>query len=224
TSLSKLSSPTLEKALTSIFSDEGKRRAIKRMENTKPLRTLTKHASQLGAVCIPLCVIDGEPSVLYTLRTIHLSQHRGEVSFPGGMAEQGDKDLNHTALRELEEELGISADSVEVWGSLIPLPDKSGKKAVTPIIGYVGELDLDALKPNEGEVEDVFTLTFKQLCTSENQRYTHFKATGPRRESMAMPVFLGGPHRIWGLTAIITDQMLRVLLPTVYKSVVNYKR
>ncbi|XP_006812007.1 mitochondrial coenzyme A diphosphatase NUDT8-like [Saccoglossus kowalevskii] len=205
--------------LSSVFSDENVKSTIKRMSNVRPLRKMTKDAELTGAVLVPLCVVDGEPSVLYTLRSNHLALHRGEVSFPGGMSDPNDEDITHTALREMEEELGVNAAAVRVWGSLIPLPDKTLKRKVTPIVGFLGDINIESLKPNANEVEQVFSLTLSHLCNPQNQRYTRFAPYGKRTKTYQMPVFLGGPiHRVWGLTSIITDQLLRALLPDVYKS------
>ncbi|XP_070561523.1 mitochondrial coenzyme A diphosphatase NUDT8-like [Ptychodera flava] len=217
TSTSAFSSLTLDKALIDLFSKENKSIFVNRMKHIKPLRTLTKEAVQQGAVCIPLCVVDGQPAILYTLRSNQLVTHRGEVSFPGGMADKRDENVTHTALRELEEELGIDASTVEVWGSLIPLPDKTRKTAVTPIVGFLGDVNISALKPNSDEVEETFVMTVKQLCTPEYQKYTTFIVQGQADKTYCMPVFLGGPYRIWGLTAIATDQVLRAMLPGIYK-------
>src|SRR2546423_784250 len=75
---------------------------------------------QPAAVLVP--VVEGpEPSIVFTKRTEHLSRHPGEISFPGGMRHAEDPDLLSTALRETEEELGLSPDRVEVLGTLEPL-------------------------------------------------------------------------------------------------------
>ena len=65
-----------------VFSDENKARAITFMQSIKPsVRRLTKKGitPKTAAVCVPLCTIDGIPSVLFTLRSQHMSSHRGEI-------------------------------------------------------------------------------------------------------------------------------------------------
>src|SRR5947207_4141279 len=73
-----------------------------------------------AAVLLPL--VDGPvASIVLTKRTEDLSRHPGEISFPGGFWHEEDPDLLTTALRETEEELGLTGDHIEVLGSLDPL-------------------------------------------------------------------------------------------------------
>jgi NTP pyrophosphohydrolases including oxidative damage repair enzymes len=60
----------------------------------------------------------GEPAVVFTQRTAHLSAHAGQISFPGGRSDEGDPTPEHTALREAREEVGIAPERVEVLGRL----------------------------------------------------------------------------------------------------------
>lgn len=64
------------------------------------------------------------------------------------------------------------------------------------------------------QVEAVFTLSFSHLLQEKNQGYTHYCRDGVYRYTM--PVFLHGPHRVWGLTAVITDLTLEMLAPGKY--------
>src|SRR3954452_7985683 len=71
-------------------------------------------ASTVAAVLIPVIAHPQGLSVLFTQRTTHLRSHSGQVSFPGGRAEPGDASAEFTALRETEEEIGLSPAAVEV--------------------------------------------------------------------------------------------------------------
>src|SRR5881275_3278763 len=86
----------------------------------KPVDDVSVGTRRPAAVLLPL--VDGtEPWIVFTKRTDHLSRHPGEISFPGGMRHDEDADLLSTALRETEEELGLSPDLVDVLGMLEPL-------------------------------------------------------------------------------------------------------
>ncbi|HNU74489.1 MAG TPA: NUDIX domain-containing protein, partial [Deltaproteobacteria bacterium] len=63
-------------------------------------RLIPKDDLRESAVLIPVCFEDGHPWVIVTKRSMTVEHHRGEISFPGGRAEPGDKDLVFTALRE----------------------------------------------------------------------------------------------------------------------------
>ncbi|KAF5287461.1 hypothetical protein FQA39_LY04089 [Lamprigera yunnana] len=160
-----------------------------------------------AAVLIPLCVIHGKVSLLYTLRAANLNSHRGQVSFPGGMADDEDESLEHTAVRETVEELGISESSIVVWGRGKFIGSIT-KINVLPVIGQITENITPALlKVNRNEVEDVFAVPLEELCNEKFHGHTQFRA------GASAPVYLGAPYRIWGITAYITYQFLRALLP-----------
>ncbi|XP_075857797.1 mitochondrial coenzyme A diphosphatase NUDT8 isoform X3 [Microcebus murinus] len=142
-----------------------------------------------AAVLVPLCSVRGVPALLYTLRSRRLAgSHTGEVSFPGGKCEAADRDVVHTALRETQEELGLAVPEEQVWGTLRPVYDR---------------------------VDEVFVLPMAHLLQTQNQGYTHFCRGG--HFSYTLPVFLHGPHRVWGLTAVITELTLQLLAPGSYQ-------
>ncbi|XP_058161079.1 mitochondrial coenzyme A diphosphatase NUDT8 isoform X2 [Dasypus novemcinctus] len=154
-----------------------------------------------AAVLVPLCLVRGAPALLYTLRSSRLAgKHRGDVSFPGGKCDPEDRDVVDTALRETQEELGLAVQEEQVWGILRPLHDRQ-KATVVPVLAGVGPLDPPSLRPNPEEVQ--------------NQGYTNFCQDG--HFSYTLPVFLHGPHRVWGLTATITELALQLLAPGAYQ-------
>lgn len=168
-----------------------------------------------AAVLVPLCSVRGVPALLYTLRSSRLAgRHKGDVSFPGGKCDPTDRDVVHTALRETHEELGLVVPEEHVWGVLQPVYDQR-KVTVVPVLAGVGPLDPQSLRPNPEEVDEVFALPLTHLLQAQNQGYTHFRQGGHFRYTM--PVFLHGPHRIWGLTAIITEFTLQLLAPGTYQ-------
>ncbi|NXI46185.1 NUDT8 protein, partial [Galbula dea] len=134
-------------------------------------------------------------------------------SFPGGRRDPSDRDPVATALRETREELGLVLGTESVWGQLRTLPDRHGL-TVAPVVANLGPLEDLTLTPNPDEVEEVFTLPLAHLLREENQGYTHFRTAG--RYSYTLPVFLNGPHKVWGLTAIITELTLELLVPDHY--------
>ncbi|XP_055470705.1 mitochondrial coenzyme A diphosphatase NUDT8 [Psammomys obesus] len=168
-----------------------------------------------AAVLVPLCLVRGVPALLYTLRSRRLvGRHKGEVSFPGGKCDPTDQDVIQTALRETQEELGLEVTKEQVWGVLQPVYDR-GKATIVPVLANVGPLDLQSLRPNPEEVDEVFELALAHLLQTQNQGYTHFCQGGHFRYTL--PVFLHGPHRVWGLTAIITAFALKLMAPGIYQ-------
>eukprot|EP01045_Picozoa_sp_COSAG04_P014545 COSAG04_NODE_1095_length_8308_cov_5.921793_3_plen_152_part_00 len=116
-----------------------RRSVIKRVKGAR------EGAAGRSAVLVGLCEdarCDHTPSLLLTLRAARMRTHKGEVAFPGGREDPTDGgDPITTALRELEEEVGIEAGSVEVLGMSHDLPIP-GKLRVTPVVGWLGPIDV----------------------------------------------------------------------------------
>jgi 8-oxo-dGTP pyrophosphatase MutT (NUDIX family) len=79
-----------------------------------------------AGVLAPVFEAAGELRMLFTQRTMHLKDHQGQISFPGGVRDEGDHDLLATALRETEEEIGLPAAVVEILGDLTPVSTTTG--------------------------------------------------------------------------------------------------
>lgn len=160
-----------------------------------------KGVSKRAAVLVPLCHVDGVPSVLFTKRTETVGTHKGQVAFPGGRQDPDDKDAVDTALRELEEEVGIARADVDVLGEFHEATAITGV-GVSTVVGFVGSLDVSALRLQAAETEAAFTLPLSTLVDPDHRT---LQVLGFRRA----PQFTGGPHRVWGLTAFILDEFLR---------------
>ncbi|KAL8582412.1 hypothetical protein ACOMHN_067063 [Nucella lapillus] len=215
-----------ELTFENILSDANRRRVSERLGTVKPVRTLemmgVRRVEKVSAVLVPLCVVGGEPSLLFTLRSSALRKHRGEVSFPGGNQDESDIDHVHTALRETFEEVGLNPRHFEVWGTLIPSPNRHKKGYMTyPVLArYTKDLHLDDLVINRDEVEEVFTCSIRQVCEGGKVKAgsTQFR-TGP---GYTLPVYVGAPHRIWGLSATILHQGLTLIAPGLYRHRVRH--
>jgi 8-oxo-dGTP pyrophosphatase MutT (NUDIX family) len=158
-----------------------------------------------AGVLVPLILGAGGADLLFTKRTDHVESHKGQISFPGGMVEEGDADIVHTALREAEEELGIRAKHIEVKGILDDLAVPSGF-IITPVVGILDALPL--LTPNPLEVAEAFTVPFAFFCNPANGRSESREYRGGRREVW---FYEHGEHTIWGATAMIVRSLLTSL-------------
>lgn len=161
-------------------------------------------ASTPAAVLIPV-VSHNELTVLFTQRTTHLKSHAGQVSFPGGRVEPGDASAEFTALREAQEEIGLSPDRVEILARLPDYRTRTGFR-VTPVVGLVTP-PLE-LAPDPREVESVFEVPLAFLLDpAKRQRRT--------REFQGMTVgyyvFEYQDRVIWGATAGMLVNLYRML-------------
>jgi 8-oxo-dGTP pyrophosphatase MutT (NUDIX family) len=147
-----------------------------------------------AAVLLPIIARE-EPAVLFTRRTPHLSRHAGQVSFPGGRVDEDDLTLVETALRETQEETGITAAFVNVAGFLDSYETGTGF-AILPVVGLLSEGY--ELMPDANEVEEVFEVPLVFLLDPDNRERRSMEWQGRRREFYA---FTYHRHYIWGATA-----------------------
>lgn len=148
-----------------------------------------------AAVLFPIVRRAPQPTVLLTQRTAHLKDHAGQISFPGGRVEPEDLSPMDTALRETEEEIGLSRDRIEVLGFLPEYRTGTGFR-VTPVVALV-EPPFD-LQPDPFEVAEVFEVPLDFLLDPANHKRHSIHHRGAMRHFFAMPY---GDHFIWGATA-----------------------
>jgi len=140
-------------------------------------------------------------SLILTRRNINLRNHPGEICFPGGHWDINDTDLWSTALRELQEELGIEPDRVALIQELLP------ETTLLGLVIYPWLASVPVLQPyvaNEGEVEAVLTLPMKDVRTASNYKDIVVKRHG---QSLTCCQFTASEHLVWGATARIMKQL-----------------
>lgn len=168
----------------------------------------TQRMPAQAAVLLPL-VVRERPTLLLTERTAHLANHSGQIAFPGGRVDPQDADAVAAALREAEEEVGLTRDYVQVLGTL-PIYTTGSAFVITPVVALVRPGF--TLTPNEGEVADVFEVPLDFLLDPANHRRHAFEAEGLRREWFSMPYQdAAGERFIWGATAGMLRNFYRFL-------------
>lgn len=161
-----------------------------------------------AAVLVPIVARSDDVTVLLTRRTDHLHHHPGQISFPGGRVEKTDISSVMTALRETEEEIGLSPDKVELLGELPEYVTGTGFR-ITPVVGLVHppfELKLDTF-----EVAEAFEVPLSYFLDPANHQRHSREYQGRMRQYYAMPY---GGHFIWGATAGMLVSLYRYLTHT----------
>ena len=166
---------------------------------------LPSPARAAAAVLVPIVVRDTTLSVLLTRRTDQLTQHAGQVSFPGGRQEPDDVDAIATALRETREETGIAADLLEPFGFLDCLETVSGY-CVTPVVAWLS--GGYHAQPDPREVAEVFEVPLDVFLRPENLLRTRMQFRGREREILE---FAHAGPRIWGATAMMLLNLVKRL-------------
>lgn len=166
-----------------------------------------RHRYFNSAVLVPFVWLQGEYHLLFQVRSSHIRQG-GEVCFPGGAFDPAlDTGYKDTALRETEEELGLPREQIKLLGRLDTLVVPMGT-ALEPFLGVLQVENLDALSPEPGEVERVFTIPVAYFLQHEPETYSVRVEVHPYRldaegnEEVLLPSReLGLParyHASWG--------------------------
>lgn len=158
-----------------------------------------------AAVLVPIVARQDALSVLLTRRTDHLSQHAGQVSFPGGRSEPDDADAIATALRETREETGIAPGELDPFGYLDCLETVSGF-CVTPVVAWLSH-EYRA-EPDPREVAEIFEVPLSLFLQPENLRRSRVQFRGREREILE---FAHAGPRIWGATAMMLLNLVKRL-------------
>ncbi|WP_413229478.1 CoA pyrophosphatase [Leisingera sp. McT4-56] len=154
-----------------------------------------------AGVLVPVSIASGAPRLILTKRSSALKHHPGQIAFPGGKVDAGDKDACAAALREAWEEIGLPPDMPRIIGCL-PEHETVTGFAVTPVVALIQENF--AARPEAGEVAEVFSVPLDHVLGLENYIIESRRWRGTRRRYYTVPY---GPYYIWGATA----RMLRGL-------------
>lgn len=153
-----------------------------------------------AGVLVPISLASGAPRVILTKRSSALKHHPGQIAFPGGKVDEGDRDVTHTALREAWEEIGLPQDLPEVLGAL-PTHETVTSFTVTPVVALLSsEFDI---RPEAGEVAEVFSVPLSHVLDPANYIIESRRWRGTRRRYYTVPY---GPYYIWGATARMLRQ------------------
>lgn len=175
---------------------------------TRPLPGTTAPRVRIrdAAVLVPVIADPETPRLILTRRTDHLSSHAGQVAFPGGKIDAGDRDAVHAALREAHEEIGLPCDLVRPVGYGDPMLTHTGFRIV-PVVALVTPGAPVAANP--GEVAEVFDLPLSVFMTPANYRRTDWERDGLRGfyYDIEHDSIRRLNHRIWGITAVILHRL-----------------
>lgn len=166
-------------------------------------------AANLRASAVLLCLMPkpatGEASVLFTLRSLQLGAHSGQISLPGGRHDATDPSLEATALREADEEVALPEQAVEVLGPLSPLVVPVSGNIIHPFVGV--STHPGPLRPNPDEVESYFFVPLHKLLDPA-LRLQQTRELRPE-QPYVIPYFDVHPTvPLWGATAMIISEFV----------------
>jgi len=148
-----------------------------------------------AAVLVPVIDDGDEARVIFTQRTKTLRNHSGQISFPGGGIDAQDRSPEEAALRETEEEIGMSRRFIETVGRMPDYISGTGFR-IKPVLAVVRPGF--TLTPNPAEVDEVFEVPLSFLMDPANHSRGSRMFQGRERFFYEMPY---GERYIWGITA-----------------------
>ena len=148
-----------------------------------------------------------ETKFVLILRKTYQGVHSNQVGFPGGRVEPEDRDLQHTALRETEEEVGIPQHEVEVIKELTRLYIPPSNFWVHPYMGIMKSTP--TLVPQEEEVEAVLEVKLSDFMS--DTCFTRETLSTSYATEIEVPAFLLEGHVVWGATAMMLSEMKDIL-------------
>jgi 8-oxo-dGTP pyrophosphatase MutT (NUDIX family) len=179
-------------------------RRVKRIRNA---------SRELSAVLLPLYRKEDECYLVFTKRTQQVKEHKGQISFPGGVYQEEDRTLVNTALRECAEEIGLVPETVRILGELDDIVTLTSNYIVSPfvaIIPYPHEFRI-----SQQEIEEVIEAPVSALLDKSSLR-EEIEVVDGKPDVVHYYHYRG--RVIWGATARILYQFLDIFTTVINKS------
>ena len=157
-----------------------------------------------AAVFVPIVERPDGPYILFTKRSEHLEDHPGQMSFPGGGYEPEDADLEATARREAEEEIGLGRTEADIVGRLDDI-ETITHYAVRPFVAHIPDREY---VPSDAEVAEIAILPLAGLIDDDN--YESEQRDHPTYGRIRLHFFHVDGYTVWGATANIFVQFLEL--------------
>jgi 8-oxo-dGTP pyrophosphatase MutT (NUDIX family) len=172
-------------------------------------RQIPADARPSAVLCV-LFPVKNELSLLLIQRTEDGRAHSGQISLPGGKQDPGDADLRATALREVQEEVGIMSKDIAILGQLTPLYIPVSNFQVYPFVGFCE--DKPRLHLNKNEVAQAFEVPLSTLLSKETKTISRvISPIDPEFVRNVNAYQLNEGPVIWGATAMILSELEVIL-------------
>ncbi|MCP5098442.1 MAG: CoA pyrophosphatase, partial [Chloroflexi bacterium] len=162
---------------------------------------------RVGGVLLLLYCVENELHFVLTRRRDDLNSHGGQISFPGGRQEPGEP-LQTTALRETDEEIGVSPTAVSILGHLTDIYIPPSDFEVHPFVGWYHENGKPTFNPATTEVAEIIEVPLAHLFDPNTRREEPWDFRG---HQITIPFFEIEEHKVWGATAIMLSEFVERL-------------
>ena len=180
---------------------------LERLQDLKKVALEKNTAKRAGVMSLFYPSENDETRLILILRKTYKGVHSAQVGFPGGKLEDEDENIQDTALRETEEEIGISRETISVLKKLTEIYIPPSNFFVQPFLGITTELP--KFIPQEKEVEALIEVSLRDFMDDRN--ITNQTLSTSYAESIDVPAFKLNGHIVWGATAMMLNEVRELL-------------
>lgn len=155
---------------------------------------------------------EGFTQLVLILRKSYKGVHSNQIGFPGGRVEDVDRDLEETALRETEEEVGIPRNEIQVIKKLSELYIPPSNFSVQPFLGIVEKYP--SMVPQETEVEEILEVRLSDFLDDRNIITQNLSTSYAK--NIDVPAYKLNGHVVWGATGMMLSEIRELLLKILY--------
>jgi len=181
-----------------------------RQELVKRQGESIKNAKQSAVLALLYPDVKNETHIVLILRKTYKGVHSAQIGFPGGRVEEDDKSLEHTALRETFEEVGVIEKSVTVIKKLTDVYIPPSNFFVQPFLGYV--MKKPKFIKQETEVEDILEVRLSNILDDTN--VINKSVSTSYKVDVEVPAFNLNGQVVWGATAMMLSEIKDILKAT----------
>ncbi len=161
-----------------------------------------------SAVLILLFHEDEKLKVILIRRSFYVGVHAGQIAFPGGRFEEEDIDVKNTALREIQEEIGVTKDQIEVLGRLSDIYVPPSNFMISVFVGFMDQKPV--FKPDEREVAEIIEVDMDEFFTENVIQEKEFVVPS-NNYSVKAPYYNVPKAEVWGASAMVMTELLDLL-------------
>jgi len=180
---------------------------MERLKELKRKAYQSNTARQAAVLCLFYPSESDETHFMLILRKTYKGVHSAQVGFPGGKVEEEDETLMHTALREAEEEVGVSRKRVAVLKQMTQVYIPPSNFFVQPYMGLANETPL--FTPQDEEVEALIEVPLREFLDDRIQITQRFDTSYAK--NIEVPAFQLQGHIVWGATAMMLNEIREML-------------
>ncbi len=180
---------------------------IERLQELKRIAIEKKTAKQAGVMSLFYPSEKFETHLILILRKTYKGVHSAQVGFPGGKMEKEDTTIQDAALRETEEEVGISRETISVLKKLTEIYIPPSNFFVQPFLGITSESP--KFVPHEEEVEALIEVALEDFMDDANIISQTLSTS--YANSIKVPAFKLNGHIVWGATAMMLNEVRELL-------------